>query len=299
MMNPVSRLLALLVVFIAGVLVGLFALRAFDWTVIPQDWQDNVDDGSGIVDNDDDGTDDDAADGAVVSTSGNMIVTSPVTGQTIGVPLVVTGRARVFENALNYRLLDGDGAATVLAEGTAMADAPDVGEFGAFTISTSYTLPTAATGTLEVFDYSAKDGSVIDLVSIPVAFPTIETMMVKVYWSASGSSTDCSEVVATERQVARTTAAAYAAITELLKGPDASEKARGYTTSIPAEVTLKSITIKDGVIDLILSKEVDAGGSCRMAAIRSQIETTLKQFPTVKSIGIRTEGKTEEESLQP
>jgi hypothetical protein len=298
MANPVSRLFGALLIFIAGVLVGLFALRSFDWSVIPQDWRENNDSGAGVVDNDDGEAEADDEVPDVVSESGNMIVTSPHANDTIGMPLVFTGRARVFENAFTYRLLDSDGT-TVLTEGFGTANAPDVGQFGDFTITTSYNVPTGSAGTLEVFAHSAKDGSVIDLASVPVQFPTIETMIVKTYWTASGTTTDCSQVVATERRIAKTVATAHAALSELLAGPNDAEKARGFKTAIPDGVTIKSITIKDGVVDLELSKEIDVGGSCRMAAIRSQIETTLKQFPTVTAIGIRVDGKSEEESLQP
>jgi hypothetical protein len=104
-----------------------------------------------------------------ISESGNMIVTSPTPEETVGLPLVIVGRARVFEHTLNYRLLDSDGI-SVLAEGYTTANAPDIGLFGDFTITTSYAAPSGNTGMIEVFDYSAKDGSVIDLVQIPIAF---------------------------------------------------------------------------------------------------------------------------------
>jgi len=98
----------------------------------------------------------------------NIQVTSPKPGDVVG-PSVVTikGFARVFESQFRYRVLDADG--TKLAEDSAMSNAPDAGQFGAFSI-TATIAPTGDRGTVEVFDISAKDGSEIDLVSVPVNF---------------------------------------------------------------------------------------------------------------------------------
>ena len=94
----------------------------------------------------------------------NINITSPKSGATISSPFIVTGVGRVFEQQLNWRLVDTNG--NKVLEGTAMTNAPDVGMFGPY----SFTVTTTAKGNMEVwvFDYSAKDGSVIDLVKVPV-----------------------------------------------------------------------------------------------------------------------------------
>lgn len=104
----------------------------------------------------------------VVVSTGNITITSPLPSATITSPVTITGQARVFENAISWRLKDSLGA--VLASGNAMANAPDIGQFGPYSITTTYAMPVTLTGTIEVFDYSAKDGTEIDLVSIPVTF---------------------------------------------------------------------------------------------------------------------------------
>lgn len=109
-----------------------------------------------------------AGDDVATSASGNIMVSAPKARATIGNSVTISGNARVFENTLNYRVLDGKGV--VLAEGTTIANAPDVGQFGAFSVTPTWNTPKTITGTIEVFDYSAKDGSVIDLVTIPVGF---------------------------------------------------------------------------------------------------------------------------------
>ncbi len=296
MKHPFSLALTALVALLGVVLVGMFVFRAMNGAVIPPDWRndDDTTDGGGDTDSSDDGSD---ASPTATSTSGNMIVTSPSADEVIGLPLVIKGSARVFESTFNYRLLDSNG--TVLAEGNAMTGAPDVGVFGDFTVTTSYTTPTGTAGTLEVFDYSAKDGAVIDLVTLPVKFPTMESMVVKTYWTNTETSGLCSSVTATERRIAKSVAVGYAALTELLAGPNTPESSAQLSTSIPSFVFIKSLTINDGVAKVEFSKSLETGGSCRVGSIRAQIESTLKQFPTVTSVIISTEGRSPAESLQP
>jgi spore germination protein GerM len=60
-------------------------------------------------------------------------------------------------------------------------------------------------------------------------------------------------------------------------------------------VTLRKLTIADGVATADFSKEMQAygGGSLRVSLIRQQIEQTLKQFATVRKVVIAVEGQTD------
>jgi hypothetical protein len=98
--------------------------------------------------------------------SENIVVYVPRVNERIGTPLVIQGEARVFENIVNVRLLDANGKE--LAKGSATADAPDVGKFGAFRAELTYVSAIDQKGTVEIFWYSAKDGSEVDKVTIPV-----------------------------------------------------------------------------------------------------------------------------------
>ncbi len=98
----------------------------------------------------------------------NIQVSQPVANDLVSSPFTVTGQARVFESQFSYRLRDADGS--ILAQGSAHADAPDVGQFGAFKIDVTFPKPKGSHGLLEVFDYSARDGSQIDTVAIPLTF---------------------------------------------------------------------------------------------------------------------------------
>ncbi len=283
---------------LAVVLTGVVLVQT-QIVSIPERWITSEDDGAGVIENDDNAApeEDESAPAPIVSASGNIEVSSPASGEVIGLPLVIKGKARVFESTFAYRLLDADG--TELVAGHAMADAPDVGQFGDFVVTTSYDAPKGDHGTVEVFEYSAKDGSVINLAQVPVVFPSMATMTVKTYWTTAESAEDCALVEASEHRIAKTAATAHAALSQLLAGPDTTDIANGFGTSIPQLTTVKSITIEDGVATAEFSNVIETGGSCRVASIRAQIESTLKQFPTVTTVVIRSEGRTAEESLQP
>lgn len=300
MKNSTSVAIASVLLVLGALLIAVVILLKFDVLPFAGDSR-VVDDGGDVVDVGDDNGEDDGdsvpVNAPIVSASGNVQISSPTSGETVGVPLVITGKARVFENTFNYRVLDQDGS--VLVEGNAMTNAADAGLMGDYTITTTYAAPTGTTGTVEVFDYSAKDGSVVDLARVPVVFSQAATMEVKEYWTTVDSATDCSVVVASTHRVAKSIATAHAAITELLRGPDATDVSNGFSTSIPLFVALKNISIQDGVAKVEFNNAIETGGSCRVSLIRAQIEATLKQFPTVTSVIITSEGRTAAESLQP
>lgn len=99
--------------------------------------------------------------------SANITVETPlsyshITGNTVE----VSGTARVFENQLNWELRTDT---TVLFSGLAMADAPDIGQFGPYTFEIDVSsIPADTILTLEVFDYSAKDGTKENRVIVPL-----------------------------------------------------------------------------------------------------------------------------------
>lgn len=102
----------------------------------------------------------------LVSDSGNLVVTVPTADAVISSPVTVRGRARVFEAALNGRVITSSG--DLLGEAHFMADAgaPEFGKFHAEILIKQCL--TEDVGYVEVFAYSAKDGTIVDLVRVPV-----------------------------------------------------------------------------------------------------------------------------------
>ncbi|MDP3995289.1 MAG: Gmad2 immunoglobulin-like domain-containing protein [bacterium] len=103
-----------------------------------------------------------------VSESGNISVTQPQPYTWIASPLLVKGEARVFEGTVQFRLKDADG--NIITEKFGTAAAEEIGAFGSFGELLVFDEPNTEEGVLEVYSESAADGSVQDLVSIPVRF---------------------------------------------------------------------------------------------------------------------------------
>jgi hypothetical protein len=95
-----------------------------------------------------------------------ITVSRPLTGARITSPVTISGDASVFEAALQWRIVDGGG--TVYAQGntTASAGAP---ARGTFSVSATYAGPaTDVFGFIEVYETSPRDGSIDDIVRVPV-----------------------------------------------------------------------------------------------------------------------------------
>ncbi|MEK7097589.1 MAG: Gmad2 immunoglobulin-like domain-containing protein, partial [Patescibacteria group bacterium] len=163
----------------------------------------------------------------------NIKVYSPEPGDSVGLPLIIRGEARVFENTFSYRIIDADG--TIIYENNAMANSPDMEIYGQFEVSANYPKPKGAAGTVEVFEYSAKDGSEINKVTVPVQFENVASLKVKVFFSNNKQdpgAMQCNKVYPVERRIPVTLAVAQATLKELLSGPDALEAKEGNFTSI-------------------------------------------------------------------
>lgn len=97
----------------------------------------------------------------------NIEVLSPRGGDNVESGFFVKGNARTFESNVAIRLSDSEGI--ILTETFTLANSPDAGQFGPFEKELIFQTD-SETGILEVFQYSAKDGSEIDKVTVPVLF---------------------------------------------------------------------------------------------------------------------------------
>ncbi len=94
---------------------------------------------------------------------GSQLVNAQLTN-----PLHATGTAIAFENTFQWKLENASN--TQVAQGTLIANAPDIGQPGSFTLHHTSQTFTPDSYTLTFFEASAKDGSPIHLLSIPVQF---------------------------------------------------------------------------------------------------------------------------------
>lgn len=94
-----------------------------------------------------------------------IFVESPVPGETVSSPIRLRGTANTFEASFMVRIEDANGA--TLNEVPAMATS-GTGTRGTFDVSVTYPLASAGAGWVVVYESSAKDGSEINTVAIPV-----------------------------------------------------------------------------------------------------------------------------------
>ena len=94
-----------------------------------------------------------------------IFVNRPAWGGVLANPATIGGLANTFEATLQVRILDGEGR--TLAQGPTMATC-GTGCWGTFEVSVPYTVARAGWGTLQVFEFSAADGSVTNLTEYPV-----------------------------------------------------------------------------------------------------------------------------------
>jgi hypothetical protein len=130
------------------------------------------------------------------------------------------------------------------------------------------------------------------------------TQVVQLYWLLG------EELQPMPRRVPQSLRIGTAALEELLWGPGPPNFA-GFESALPSptqvlsysgrdaswgpRVTLRKLTIVDGVATADFSRELAAygGGSTRVMFIRQQITRTLRQFPSVRDVRIAIEGETE------
>lgn len=229
----------------------------------------------------------------------NIIVTLPRAGDKVSSPITVTGKARVFERTFNYRLKDSSGK--VIFQDYGMTGGPDLPDFGTFIVKIPVPVHATDLLTIEVFEYSAKDGEVTNLVTIPVVLAPTGTKTVQTHFGSSyNDGKDCAYTVPVTRQVSGTREPAFIALSELLKGPSEEETANGAISAIPTGTRLNSLVLRNKVayVDFDSTLDYNVAGACRVTAIRAQITNTLKQFSSIQDVVISRYGRTDD-VLQP
>jgi len=235
----------------------------------------------------------------------DIIVTSPQSNQIITSPLSIEGKAKgswYFEAVAPVRLLDDKG--NVLASGQIQTQGDWMtSDYVPFKAELTFSYNATTSGTLLFHNDNPSGLPENDKeFNVSVQLVPIQTLNVNAYFNNNNldPQISCNKVFPVQRQIAKTQTVAMAAVSELLKGPSDAEKSQGYYTNINPGVKIQKMTIENGVAkaDFDETLETAVGGSCRVSAIRVQITETLKQFPTVQSVIISINGRTED-ILQP
>ncbi len=109
----------------------------------------------------------------------NVVVESPLCGAPVSSPVTVSGTASVFEGSLILDIKDSTGNVLATAQVTATpgTQTPGTPMPGTQTLSTpmptfsqdlTFSVSSAQQGTIDAYNLSAKDGSVVNLFSVPV-----------------------------------------------------------------------------------------------------------------------------------
>jgi germination protein M len=96
-----------------------------------------------------------------------ILVESPTVGDTVSSPMRITGTANTFEAAFTITITDWDGKVIVEKNATATSG---TGTRGTFDVTVPFTWSLYPRGALTVSESSAKDGSTINVVEIPLGF---------------------------------------------------------------------------------------------------------------------------------
>jgi spore germination protein GerM len=190
------------------------------------------------------------------------------------------------------------------------AQAEDVGKYGPFEHTIKFegnlaNISNVQELVLNVFSYSAEDGSEINMITVPLINGVAANPTMTVYAFFMNNTLDpeisCTKAFPVKRVIPKTQATAQAAIAELLKGLSNADKEQGYYTSINQSVKVNSLTIENKVAKIDFSQELQdkIAGSCMVSAIRTQIIETLKQFPTIQDVQLSIDGAPDEDILQP
>ncbi|MDQ2912219.1 MAG: GerMN domain-containing protein [Chloroflexota bacterium] len=105
--------------------------------------------------------------GPTQAVSDRIAVYQPRPGATVTRDLQLTGAARVFEASVSWRLKDSSGREA--ASGHFLASLGSSAVWGTFDTRIAIPASVSGTVTLEVFEASAKDGSPLGVVAIPLA----------------------------------------------------------------------------------------------------------------------------------
>jgi hypothetical protein len=206
-------------------------------------------------------------------------------------PLIVSGRARTFENNVALRVRDANGK--LISESFTTAEG-EMGQHSPYRGTLWITRDPGDRVTVEALEYSAKDGSEQSLFRVDKPFD-VEPIEATLYFPDA----NCTRVNPYRRRIPKSISLARLLVESLIAGPTAEERASGAAVAFPRQARVQSINLRDGVLTVDFNEALrNVGGSCRAQMIRASVQETLRSLPSVKKVVI-TAGGSEALALQP
>ena len=200
----------------------------------------------------------------------------------IGNPVVVTGRARTFENSVSLRLRDQSGKVMVETFTTSNGE---MGNHNPYRATLWVPRAPGSSITVEALDYSAKDGSEQSLVAVTRPF-AVQLVDARLFLP----NKDCTGVTPRTRRIPKSISMARVLVEALMADAE---------TPFPKEARVNSVNLRDGVLTVDFNERLqNVGGACAAEMIRQSVTQTLLTLPTVKKVVITAAGS-EKLALQP
>lgn len=208
-----------------------------------------------------------------------------------GNPLIVSGRARTFENTVQVRARDARGDVIMEVFETSVGE---MGHHNPYVARVFLVRDPGPQVTVEAFEYSAKDGSVRSLTERRVAIPAARARLTLLF-----TTTDCARTAEFRRDIPAAVAVARLLVEMLVAGPTDAEKAAGASAPFPRGSRVNSVVLRGGVLTVDFNHALqNVGGACAAQAIRESVTQTLTRLPGVQRVVITAAGS-QELALQP
>jgi len=170
--------------------------------------------------------------GQVALFDNNLAISQPVSNQAISSPVQISGQARVFEGLVFFRVVDSRNV--ILANGSVETgvSAPDWGQYSQ-TLEYSANTPT---GFIEIYSQSDDDGSVQDLIRIPVQFSDFTNQVLNVFYSNINQDPEllnCDIVYPVPREVPFAENILAVLLGELFEGLTDEDIEQGFVNNLP------------------------------------------------------------------
>ncbi len=210
-------------------------------------------------------------------------------------PLMVTGTARAFENQFSWTLFDAQGHAMEKGNVMAKAPNPDVDRASTFELRSFFTsLPSSPTGSLMLFEFSARDGEVVNKLIIPVRFPS-KTSVIKLWMPSDWEAWRTAVTKEINGDAPTPSPAAWLKVQSVTtvetRTPIQATLAvllfhLKQATRLDTELDLINFSFKNGTayVELGMDQNAWAGVSYVRAMVDPVIETTLLKFPGVTKV---------------